>query len=1346
MEMTPGQQQAIAAATARLQQQPPAMTPGQQQAIAVATERLKQQTPDAITDQNGSPVDFGKDGDLVNNLPVVKDITGRLGPDIEAARNAAWDTLSKDWKTANPDAPPAKDAGLMERVRQMYNAHVAFGKLPWDAFQYAIGASGISTLLNATIFDPAAAGLQAAHHAIGADVPLDVEKQSISDALWALGPAKGPMREGFPAKAAPIQDEVKAGQAALATQKTGDVSAVKDAGHIADNLASAWAHTGEDPLSLTQRAQNDPVLREQLVGKQPPTPPEGSSVTPTDHGDFVVPMTEEDKTRLASAFANQNALEQAITDQLIQMSEMRRATIPEEKGGAKSAEPLEGKLPENAFEGLTLSEEERAKFRGENPEAGKEAPSRPHGNIPGNPPLTGQLPEDVFENLKSFKFDKEKSLAENLEAANKWASQLPPPQSLEEAESRIILVQPKRPSFSVEHMGQTLYEELFDEKAPLKRAMAEARAGKPLPDEFVRDPETLERLTTGSKGRAKYSFETAQVNELGDIVGPSLKDIIAPVDKGEDFVQFEKFITAVSAEDWHAKGLETGLDPASTKVMANDPGLKAKYGPVLDKIVAWRNNEIHMLDAAGFIKDANKLIAEVPHPIPLQREIEGQGQRTGAKGTFQPVKARKGSELPIYSPIEQIMRQSLVRHDLAAHSIANNMIADELEAAGLAHKGGTTRAISLTQAEIDHIAEATGGQDAEGFDQTIFRHFNYPLRDDELPTFRDGKMIPYRFDDPDVAKILRGQGRNSAAMFTRIMRGIAAVQRAGIVLDPTFSVRQVFYDVPFQFIVSDGIRNTLAEFVSGMYHGIAKTSMDDLYRRSGAWRPLFHEINDKYIRNQVAQNYDKVGLFSGIRNIVNSPIRALQSWAQMVYTAQRRGRFIAETKASLAKGQKIEAVGQKAYDAAIAKRLGPEKATAAKQAAIREANQAERERATKSAMDATFHTDERGSWSREINLIQPFFSAYLNSIKRTAQAFDIFHNPKKATLNISKAVAVITVPAILDHLAFRGQDWYDNTEEYKKDMGLLFPPLHKGGSPVFIPQVPLLRTIFGGIPRRIIEKELEDNSRAFDHLAKDLEKEAIPFQATYNAALPFVENIANYSFFRGRPLYAGPKVSAPMQYTNYTSETAKRISRGLSDLPLLKDFNLTPWQIDNLITGWGGALGQKFANTFGPSEYRQAVEPGWADSPWVGAFFIRYPSAAAQPISDYYDKRDAFQQAHGDLEKALTENNISLFRQLAQQTPVVDTGRFRPNRNERPADLPSYLQILKQNRQAGIIPALGGLRRVDHRMTLLRQTEQKIIHDDTVNPHDKRQLLDQIYGEMIEDSKLGSAILDEIGK
>lgn len=1276
------------------------MTVDQQKAVAMANARLRlqQQAPtDQPTDQNGELINFGASGSLVSKMPegAAKNIVTYFGQPVADAVNSAYDQIKNDWEKKNTEEAAAKDAGFWERQKHLFNAQISAGKLPVDAFGLAM--SGITGLINATVVDPLAMGMQAAHHIVGADVSLDQERNDVANALWAIAPEKGPMREGFPAKAAPTQSELQAGQAALATQKTGDAAAVKDTGHIGDNLAAAWAKTGEDPLSLTQRAQTNPVLREQLVGKQPEAPPAGSSVTKTDHGDFVLPKYAE--THRASMYG----------DEFDQFTE-----------GGSLEYPGRGEAPrEDELNTIRDQTEAMVKAAGKVEEDGK-------------------LPPDAF--------DAEKSPAENLAMANKWAAQQDAPASTEEALNRIHLAQPKRPSFSVSKVGQDLYNQLFDEKAPLKRLLEAARQGKPI-DEFVRDPEILERLATGSKGRAKYSFDMAQVDEVGNIVGPSFEDILKPVSKGEDFVNFEKYITSVRAQDWLAKGKETGLDPASTQMIANDPALKAKFGPVLDQLVAWRNNELGMLERAGFIDNAAKLINEEPYPIPFQREFEDEAQRAGAAGrAYQPIKAATGSERPIYGPIEQIMRQSLARHDLVAHNIANSMLADELAKAGFATKGGVTRAIPLTEAELNSIAHAAGGQDLDGFDQTIFRHFNYPLRDDEVPVFQGGKMYPYRFSDPEVAKILRGQGGQAPFIWTKIMRGFASVQRAGIVLDPTFPLRQIFYDVPFQFVISNGVRNTLAEFTSGLIHGLTGSEMDDLYRRSGAWRPLFDDINDKYIRNQVAKNYDQVGLFTGVRNIVNSPIRALKAWSQAIYTAQRRGRFIAETKADLAKGQKIADLGEKAYRKSLAKSKDVGKATAAKNAAIKEANQALKDRITRDAMNATFHTDERGSWSREVNLVQPFFSAYLNSIKRTGQAFDIFHQPANAALNIGKAIAIFTVPAVLDHLAFRGQPWYDNTPEWKKDMGLVLPPIHEGEDPIFIPQTPLLRTFFGAIPRRIIESELENNRDAFKGFAGDLVKEMIPFQATYNAALPIVENIANYSFFRGRPLYAGPKVSAPMQYTNYTSPLAKQLASGLSDIPLLKDFKLTPWQIDNLISGWGGAIGQKLAKLVGPEEANIPPEAHWADSPWVGAFFIRYPSATAEPIMDYYDKRDEFQQAHGDLEKALSENNLALFQKLAQQTPAADAGRFRPARGERPADMPSYLQILRQNRQAGIVPALNGLRKVDRRMTLLRQTEQKIIHDNTVDAHDKRQLLDQIYGEMIEDSKLGSEILDTIGK
>lgn len=1169
-----------------------------------------------------------------------------VGKEFYTAAKQNYDAIKKDWQTARSEDEAAQHSPTWWQAHEhIFYSFLADGKLPIDAFNLAM--TPIQAALHATYVNPVAKGLQV----LTPGLPTDQAQQQAADTLWGLGGEGGLPKLGKPATSAASFPELVAGRVAIATQKTGTAAAVANTEHITTNLLATSIRTGEDVASLTARAQNDPVLREQLAGKQPETPPEGSSHTPV----------KED-----------------------------------------------------------------------NPEIGEKAP----GDF--------VIPKDETVFAPQTEPERQAALA-------KW-EQAEPVNTLADAEASIDahMAQPVRSRFSVRDTMERLYEQMFDDQAPWKRLIWAARDGKSLPSQFVTDPIVLQRLATGSKGRAAYSFTRAQVDEFGNIQGPSFEKIMEPIQKGAEFVRFERYITAVRDVNWQERGLESGLNPNATRMIAEDPSY-AKYKPVLDNLVKWRNNELGMLQRAGFLAkdDVTRLVHEEPYPIPFHREIEGVRQKASAGGTpYQPIKVAEGSERRILGPVEQIMRESMIRHDLVAHNIANESVVSELANAGMAREHSVPMAIKLTPEEINDIAAKTGGQDVDGFDATIFRHFKFPLADDALPVFRNGRAVVYKFDDPEAAKALRGLGRQGPAIFTKIMAGIARVQRASIVLNPAFPLRQILYDIPFQFTITPGFRNSLGEFISGMYHGIAGTPMDDLYRRSGAWRPLFDDVGDKYIRNKVAENYKQVGLFSGIRNLVNSPIRALKAWSDLVYSAQRRGRFAAETKATQNWQGAVKDIGKKVYEEEFEKTKGdPDKAHEAAVTAMRSARQAQKDSVARDAMKATFHTDEKGSFSRDVNQVQLFFSAYMNMMKRLGEAFDP-RDPAQAMQSMGKAVAVFTVPALMNYYAYKDEPWYKETPDMVKDMGLVFPPLHEGGYPVFIPQAPVLRLLFGAIPRRIAE--LHSGDGGFKNFFGDLAKELIPFQATYNAALPIIENIANYSFHRGEPLYSGPKTSAQYQYTQYTSPAAKAIARTLSDIPLLKNFEMTPWQIDNFIQGNGGPLIQQginaVASTVLPPDQNPLPEKPFEENAWTGAFFRRYPSAQAASIQNFYETDKSFQTKHADIEKAMTDNNLPLFRQLVAQTPQAAQTAFRSKRV--PGELPQYLELLQQNRQAGYAPSLQALRGVRKEMENLRDTEYKVIHESStnMNPTEKRQLLDMIYGKMIVTAKLGSTILEGLGE
>lgn len=906
-------------------------------------------------------------------------------------------------------------------------------------------------------------------------------------------------------------------------------------------------------------------------------------------------------------------------------------------------------------------------------------------------------------------------------AARKWEKD-EPVGTVEEARAAIRsrLVEAQRPKMTFSDYMRQAYDQLFDDQAPWKRLLAAARGDRKI--DTWNNAEALQSLATGARGVGHYQLEHAQTDINGVVLGKSMKQILAPLKPGDDFNAFEEYAVARRAVELHDRSIETGLNDNAVRKLANDPEMRAKYEPILQDLMTFQNNSLKVLQQGGLMSDEaiEGVLADNQVRVPFRREAGGAGPSSSGGTVYSPIKAIKGSDQRILGPVEQIMRQTFVRYELALKNRANVALIDDLTPAQFATKDNKARSITLHDSEIHDIVDAAGGDPdmlGDDFGSTIYRHFKFPIAEDQVPIWRGGKSEVYTLADPEAAKALRGMGGPMPSLFTKLLSKVAGVQRAGIVLKPGFALRQVAYDLPFQFVVTPGYRNTVADFLEGMVSKFVRPELHDEFMRSGAWRPAFDQVGDRYVKTQIDKYYDKTDFFGGVRNALTTPFRGLKAFADYVYQSQRRGRYVRE-------------------------RLADTDQTAA----------------AVSAQKATFHTGEKGSWAAQVNQIQPFFSAYLNGWKRFGEA--VAARPAET---FAKTLAVVTAPVIANYWAYKDEDWYKEAPAYKKDMGILLPPSHADGDPYFIPVVPGLATIFAAIPRRIIEALHE--SKAIDPaaFAIDAAHELLPWQATYNAAMPLVENIANYSFFKGRP-FVDPdmrkNVAAPEQYTPYTSESAKQLSRFVNDTPLLKGFNLAPWQIDNYVEGWTGGLGQaavKYADQAlratgkvtgvgadGQLKVNEAPEETMADSPWFGSFTVRYPTAQAQSINDFSDRFQKLEQAHGSIDKAMNDNDFERFQELVKRNPIGSMLGMRTHTAKLPDQEP-YLRVMQENRQAGLTPALAQLNNVNKAMKQARQFERAIRINPDYSAHDKRQLLDQTYGQMVEIARRGNHILDALG-
>jgi hypothetical protein len=274
-----------------------------------------------------------------------------------------------------------------------------------------------------------------------------------------------------------------------------------------------------------------------------------------------------------------------------------------------------------------------------------------------------------------------------------------------------------------------------------------------------------------------------------------------------------------------------------------------------------------------------------------------------------------------------------------------------------------------------------------------------------------------------------------------------------------------------------------------------------------------------------------------------------------------------------------------------------------------------------------------------------------------------------------------------------------------------------------IPKPQELGILFGSLPERMLEEFFTDNPKAlkdFDETMLNLVSPSL----VPNIAAPVVEQFFNQSLFTRQKLIPSrlEKLMPEYQYTEYTSETAKQLGKMIAAIPGMRmKSGASPMVIDNYVRGWTGTLGQYALQVADKALYAAGVAPEpvkptatLADIPVIKAFVIRYPSATAQSIQDFQDKV-------ADLERV--QNTI---RQLAKNGDVEASQKEA---------------LLAQNN--GEMISLSGMAEsigAQHKMIRL------IYRNPNMKPVEKRQLIDQLYNNMILISRQGNKLAEEVEK
>jgi hypothetical protein len=374
----------------------------------------------------------------------------------------------------------------------------------------------------------------------------------------------------------------------------------------------------------------------------------------------------------------------------------------------------------------------------------------------------------------------------------------------------------------------------------------------------------------------------------------------------------------------------------------------------------------------------------------------------------------------------------------------------------------------------------------------------------------------------------------------------------------------------------------------------------------------------------------------------------------------------------------------------------------------------------------------------------------LFGIGRTVTGVD-YH----ATRTIARAVAVITLPVVAQWFAYKDEDWYKAMPDWQKDNALFIVPPMGGAPAIPIAAPPILSEIFAALPRRMLEAFVADNPHAADDIWATLGAGLMPPGGLTGASIltPVVEHIANYSFHRDRPLVSQDTqlgVQPAEQFTPYTSQAAKDLAQGLSDLPLIHaNISPSPAVIDNYIAQWGGPMGRALVATADAAIARapDTPRPETKVSEWPGisAWVARYPSASAAPIEQFYDTTTKLNQEHGSLLRQIREGNFSAFKRIVDQGGPTAAAYHQMNLGDNVppgVNLEPYLNYLAQASVKADWADMTLIKQASDALTNAHHYSQSVYEDRNKSAHDKRQILDMVNAQIQVISERGNEAMD----
>lgn len=836
------------------------------------------------------------------------------------------------------------------------------------------------------------------------------------------------------------------------------------------------------------------------------------------------------------------------------------------------------------------------------------------------------------------------------------------------------------------YSARAAYKDFVDKFDPINQAIKvlEKDPKTLSPDE---NPYQLARQANDYKSKVKYLFEKGTLDyETLAKNGPSLQEIIKPFTKDPE--GFEAYLVSKRALEVEARGLKSGFDTEAAKQTVTSG--KEKYEAASKEMVAFQNRNIEYARDAGILsKESYEAIKEAGKSyIPFARVLEPDGGMPGGKqGKSSSLKLFTGSEKKIQSPLLSVLEntESLVK--LAEQNRAKVALID--------------------------LVEKTPDQEMFKKVEPNSKRIKTQLASNEFDLYRDGKREVWEVQNKDIAEAIKALDGDVSAtnIFMKVARGITGVKRLSISLAPDFIVKNFFRDqlTASTFTTSKGV--PFVDSLVAMKDIIGKNDNYYNWLKSGGAGGSFLELNQKYLQTDIFKLNKETGLIDKAWNVLKKPVDFLHAAGSLTEQATRLAEFKRSSGGATS--------GPDVFKGGFA------------------------------AREITVDFSRIGAKMSALNSITAFQNVSIQGLDRTIRA--IKENPTGVGV---RAAAYITAPSIMLWWANKDDERYKELPRWQKDLFWIIPTddwqkaseeeaqnvpdylvrkkdngdieINKGII-YRIPKPQELGILFGSLPERTMEKYFTDNPNATKDFDKTMMGLVTP-SVVPDAIAPIEEQRSNKSLFTDSKIVPGylEEVAPEYQYTEYSTESAKQLgklvatlsgSKNLADQPALS----SPIVLENYIRGWSGNLGMytlqladKALVASGETPDPVAPASTLADIPVVKAFVVRYPSAGAQSIQDFYDKYEG------------QKKTLKTVQHLGK------TGEYGEMEK----------QLMAESNQDNLVK-LDGIKQA---LTTQSQFIKLVNKNPDMSPDDKRQLIDGVYYGMIETARAGNELIDSLDK